>query len=687
MNDMNEKIENRSGDIPQPQESTENKEEDKKQPNNQNIRNEGDGGKQININAGEIKKINIDLEPEKKFKDPTKPFTLDTNNILEFDEPILDGCCKELEENGILIVTSFDIEVLSAFPHNLIEKSNLTLSEKRILFFKGDNLKRNDLSIEILVAGKIGSGDQTLIITQIFDNGAQYFIDSILQIDTPNHKIEIKNSLKAKKRMILLLFERKLFLKTFKENTKDLPFPHIYLDKQDKKPNEQLEPKSFNTWKSKIENAFVDTGNRLWTTDGEQVKIFHVKSKDPIVSWPLMQRNWKIFFNLPLCNSFFCADWDGSLYAFNEETREKGQILREAKYNDLPVHCIAGNENGQLAVGTWGGKIILDNSLENTTAEAISPVIPCLPTHLLLLSTGFAIAADQAGCVHLLDCKGKQEVIMKSQSVIKDMWAYEEQAGDFILLLLENKRIVEIKIRGNKINPISLYGEVSAFSHRGKNAQDKWTALVMKGGAIDWFSWNARRIVTNNRVKLKYEIRQFIALYDPQQPTALIGIGLTEKGEFFSLNGNEAKIYPSPSIEKVLVTDDGRFVYWLFKDRIEWLRNPVFLPIPCKIEKISQAGALVCDEYKEIRLAFKNTGAAPINKIKAQIKGQDRITEEWVEKKDIELFPGKTIELSFSVRAIAVGTLNLDLQIEMEDEAGPPSWPHTISLRVESMEK
>jgi hypothetical protein len=742
-----DEVEDKNTDSPKPQEVINNKGQNNNQSTNQSVTNENSTiDTQIPIGRAGTVTIFPPKEDKEEFKDPTKPFDLDTNNILELDGPTLDECCRELEKERILIINSFDAEVLSAFPHTLIEKRKLITSDKRILFFKGDNLIRKDLSIETLVDEKIGRGDQTLIITEIFDNGAQYLIDSLLRIDAPNYINRIKKSLKTKGRMILLLIERKLFIKTFKEKEKNFAFPPKYIDfwphvlkiyhysdceikriqneinqqrsqglwensdvefydqvikylknhelnvqvesrKGKIKPSELLERKPFKTLMIKTISTFVDGDNRLWVTDGEQVKIFHVNSTNSIDGWPLMGKRWKKIFHQPWCNSLLCADWEGSLYIFNEKTRGEGQVLRKAKYNDLPVHCIAGEKIGQLAVGTWDGKILIYDSGESTNLEPHNLTIPYLPIHLDILAPGSIAVADQSGDVRLIDFQGTQKVIWKSDAAIKDMWAYEEKPGYFVLLILEKNRLVEVKIPGDKTQVIPLDGEVVSLSHRKRNAQDKWTAVVMKGGVIDWLSWKPLRILNNNRVKLNFEIRQFIALYDPQQPIALIGIGLNEEGKFFFLNGGDLKIYSGQSIERLLVDKDGRFVFWLFKNNIEWRRNPAILSIACRVEKVATDGYLISGKYKEIKVTLKNSGTVPIFKIRTQLKGHERIVEEKTEEKKIRLFPDQTMDLSFSVKAIAVGTLNLEFQLEMEDEAGPPGWKQTIGLRVESKEK
>jgi hypothetical protein len=209
----------------------------------------------------------------------------------------------------------------------------------------------------------------------------------------------------------------------------------------------------------------------------------------------------------------------------------------------------------------------------------------------------------------------------------------------------------------------------------------------MEGGIIDWLSLKPFRILDSNRVTLDFEVRHFIALYDPQQPTALIGVGLNKEGNFFSLKGGELKTNPGPSIEQIVLDHSGRFVFRIFKDRIEWMRNPAVLPMACKVEKVAMKGNLTPGVYEEITVILKNTGTVPIYKIKIQLKGHERVIEERVEEREVKLLPEQTMNLDLSVKAEAVGTLNLELRIEMEDEAGPPTCDQTIDLKVESRGK
>jgi translation elongation factor EF-1beta len=66
--------------------------------------------------------------------------------------------------------------------------------------------------------------------------------------------------------------------------------------------------------------------------------------------------------------------------------------------------------------------------------------------------------------------------------------------------------------------------------------------------------------------------------------------------------------------------------------------------------------------------------------------GKERIIEEPVAEKNTCLQPGQTIDLSLSIKAIAIGTLDLRFQIQMEDEAGSVGEMQEIGLKVESKE-
>ncbi|MCX6583876.1 MAG: hypothetical protein NT166_27180 [Candidatus Aminicenantes bacterium] len=168
--------------------------------------------------------------PRDEFKDPTEEFFVDSSNILNIDADLLAKYCRELDTERILLVNSFDVGVLSAFPSTILEKGQLKVAEHRILFFKGNNLKREDLNIEALVKEQIGKEKPILVIIQIFDSGAQYFLDSLLNADDQNYINNIKNALKTEKRILLFLIEHKLFSKRFKEKKGDFSFQLKYID-------------------------------------------------------------------------------------------------------------------------------------------------------------------------------------------------------------------------------------------------------------------------------------------------------------------------------------------------------------------------------------------------------------------------------------------------------------------------
>ena len=199
-----------------------------------------DGQIKNQFNANEIRNLVIhatEKEHAEDFKDPSDPFFVDERNILDIDSQVLEQCCREIKGERILFVNSFDVDVLSAFPSTLLKKSQLEVSEKRIVLFKGKNLEREDLNINTLVNGQIGDKQPSLIIIEVFETsdtgahiGAKYLLDSLFQIDTANYKNIINNNLKSKKRMLLFLVEQKLFSKTFEERAKKFMFPTKKVD-------------------------------------------------------------------------------------------------------------------------------------------------------------------------------------------------------------------------------------------------------------------------------------------------------------------------------------------------------------------------------------------------------------------------------------------------------------------------
>lgn len=489
-----------------------------------------------------------------------------------------------------------------------------------------------------------------------------------------------------------------LCLKVFSSSTgfQDLEFLPIEVPSEElSKPGPPApaplppEGKFFKTSMSSIVTGFVDFENQLWVTDGQQIQIFNVNNADSIDRWPLKSKQWKKIFHQPWQNSFLFSDWEGGLYMFNEKNRGEGHILRTPKYDDLPIHCMGVGEQGHLVVGTWDGKIFRYNSDKNANHFDYITTLASLPIRLVPLFNNSIAIADQSGALWLLDSKGKQDMIWKSDLVLKDIWAHEESNGYVAIIILEEDRLVQVNPGKHKKKPevIKLDSKVVHLSHMKGNAPDKWTALVMEGGIIDWLSLKPFRILDSNRVTLDFEVQHFTALYDPQQPTALIGVGLGKEGNFFSLKGGELNTYSSPSIEQLILDHSGRFVFQIFKNSIEWMRNPAVLPMACKVEKVAVKGNLTPGVYKEITVILKNTGTVPIYKIKTQLKGHEHVIVERVEEKKVKLLPGQTLDLDLSVKAKAVGVLNLELRIEMEDEAGPPTWNQTIDLKVESKGK
>lgn len=444
----------------------------------------------------------------------------------------------------------------------------------------------------------------------------------------------------------------------------------------------------FNTRMAQISTYFTDLKGQLWITDGQQVKIFQVNSPEPVAVWLLPAVPFKCFLPQIWRDRFLCSDWDGSLFMLNGQAGGREQVLYQAKYDALPIHCLAVDQQGQLVAATWDGQILSWAADGQPLLANHPPTVPYLPTHLVPRLNQTIAVADQAGYLRLLNSSGQQNWSWRADGVIRQLWTHETGDEQAILLaLINDRRMIEVRSGEQQPNVIELDSPVVDLSHRSGQTAQRWTVLALAGGVVDWLSWSPFRIFRSNRVKFDFEIRQILAVYDPQRPNALIALGLTTSGQLFRVNDREVELFPTPPIQRLILDPSARFMFWLLGERIEVYRNPAILPTACTVKLNSIEGALTVNVFNEIGVGLENVGLAPIYKIRARLQGEDRIQRsEWQQR--IRLLPGELMNLRFSVKAIAAGpAVPVELMVELEDEAGPPVWSMNFTFNVESREK
>ncbi len=433
---------------------------------------------------------------------------------------------------------------------------------------------------------------------------------------------------------------------------------------------------------------FVQEGEQFWTSNGEQVEIFARHSPHPVDKWVLPNIRWKQIFPQRWRGRVLCSDWDGSLYAFDNQTDSQSQVIYSARYDDLPIHRIAVGSSGQLVAATWDGKLLAWDAEGNMILEPRVAAIPHLPLHLLSCGQDRIVVADQARTIWLFDHLGQLVWRWQADGAIDTMWAWEDQdcgeaANLTFFLLLDCCQVARIRA-GEQQAKENLPSSVTTLARLEDRQGERWVVLAFEDRTLAWLSCFPFRLFSSSTLHLDWDVQQLIAVRDPQRPKDLIAMGLNRNGQLFTLENQKHKLYSTPPIRSLRVDPSGRFMFWILPDRIEMYRNPAVLATSCEVTVSGVEGTLLVGEYRKISLDLTNSGAVPISRITAKLRGKGRILPSKEVTKQGMFLPGDHIFIAFSIQAIAAGSLEVTLEVTMEDEAGPPPSHMYLDLLVES---
>lgn len=453
-----------------------------------------------------------------------------------------------------------------------------------------------------------------------------------------------------------------------------------------------------------VESFFIDSLGWLWIADDQQVKRYNLLDRTlKDTNWILPRVQWKTFFSTaeagssPGGGAIFATDWEGGLQVFDDRSRGAGRWLRQAQFDDVPVFLLAVGSGAQLdgasaaiAAASWNGEV----NFWDVNGKAIFPQsaikLSHLPTRLLPLDAHHLLVVDETGAILIFDPGGRQVwsgSLSQFPGKVGQIWADIQSTtpltGRFFVLVAQNT-LVRVDLATSRMDSLVFSQPVVAASQVKCADGEAWTCVGLAGGRIEWVSWSQFRTVDADRVELGFEIQDLHAVFDPQNPNSLLAVGLTHEGQFFTLQDSEFHLFSTAAIQKLILDESGRFIYWLLPGKIEIYRNPVIEPYPCRVSLVQIEGQLQVGAYCELKIHLANSGKIPISRIFATLLGEGKIEPGSCEVEN-HINPGQTIQLVFSARSLVQGTsVPLELQLEMDDEAGPPSTEQKIPCSVKA---
>jgi hypothetical protein len=256
-----------------------------------------------------------------------------------------------------------------------------------------------------------------------------------------------------------------------------------------------------------------------------------------------------------------------------------------------------------------------------------------------------------------------------------------------LMMLLDGTRVVRVRPGAHppsELKTLSLPSPVRDFSHLDRQDGEGWTVLALEDRSLAWLSWSSFRLPSAYRVELEWDVRDVVALHDPQRPSALVSLGITGTSHLFATSDRKVREYPLSPVHLICPDPSGRFLFCVLDEGVEMYRNPAILPVACEVMVGSVEGTLVVGEYRELVINLVNSGSIPISRLAATLRGRDRILPSSEIVRKGEYLPGERIPLRLSVQAIAAGTLQVELRVAMEDESGPPAIETRLDVHVQS---
>ncbi|MEW6401486.1 MAG: CHAT domain-containing protein [Chloroflexota bacterium] len=458
-----------------------------------------------------------------------------------------------------------------------------------------------------------------------------------------------------------------------------------------KKPKEPLSPLiPIQTYKTDLARhglGFTDSQGILWLSDGRDIELFELQNPHPLERWHLPELRWKTRLDGSWQNGMVLADWDGNLYMFNHQTGGRGKKLYNARYSDLPLHRLYVDENSFLAAASWDGKVMMWEPSGELVLLPPSPITPYLPTGVKPCGKETIAVSDQGNNLRVIDKAGKELWCYQEEGTIRDFWLStgdDEKTANFFLLV-DAPKIVNIKLGQASGKEMSLKSKIVSYSNLLRNHGEDETLLFMDEGGMEWFSWIPFRITTPSGLPQDLIAQKCFAFSSWQHKANRLSLWLDGQGNLFSADENSIQAYPFPPANRLALSGTKRFMYLYYDDRVEAYRNPALPSAPCHVRLENVSGTLSSSRYQEIRITLQNSGDVPICNILAHLSGKGVHLNTLAEEKwHGLLLPGEQIDLSFLAKASEAGKLLFVLDIQMQDEAGPPVWEDHLDFSIDT---
>ncbi|MCH9686265.1 MAG: toll/interleukin-1 receptor domain-containing protein, partial [Deltaproteobacteria bacterium] len=405
--------------------------------------------------------------------------------------------------------------------------------------------------------------------------------------------------------------------------------------------------------------TFEDGDERIWATNGSEVRIYEFDKPTPVDRRFLEKRPWKQVFRTTWNGRMLASDWDGGLYTLGPDTDPGGEPLRAGMYSSLPVHLVATGRHTLFAT-TWDGHVLAwdGHGLDGTSIGRL----PHLPRRLLALADGGAIVVDEGGNVLGFGPRGMKRFEIRLKPPVATLWTCDVFRRKGVAAITGDQGIVLMDLEGAVVRDSAIGADPLVLAHRNDSQYDCFTALATDTRELKWLDWTSFCIIDQITVSLPFSVRRMGCFSEPGRSTLLQVIGLSDDGALFSTCEHSLVRYESEPFEDCSLFAGGHLLLCRSGTKMHLYRNPVLSDAACSVAVKGLTGSLQVGTFGELVVVLENDGKIPIRRLDAVLDGENRI-EPSSAHHDERVMPGDRVSLTFFVRGHATGA-RVPLQLD-----------------------
>ncbi len=433
----------------------------------------------------------------------------------------------------------------------------------------------------------------------------------------------------------------------------------------------------------------AESGGRIWICTGLRAELYHLRQPSSLSAFKLPDRRWKAFSSRVWREGLLAADWDGCLFHLTGQ-RATSDPLYSPAWDDTPMHILAVSDEGILWAASWNGR------LRRWSADGAASPLPngtgveALPTHLIPLPNAACLVVDQSGLLTVFDDAGSVRWQWQSSTPVRAVRVDAQRWPYHYLIWNSAQQVIQLTEGSSVAAAVNFDSPLRLIAETPNGKIDRWYAVALEGGQIDWLSTSSPTVDRVSRVLLDESLLQFCPVSVNGQEESRNILGLTDSHRVVSISGHDVRHFGEHdrpvTANRMQLDSSGRLLYLMQSNAVDAYRNPCVPTAVLEMELLQpNQEVVVKDVYSRLVLRLRNSGPVEIHSLKAWLQpdGVDRAFQ-LIHAPQLPVRAGATTELEFSVCSPSLGHWPLRLHLELMDVGGPPATHLELPLTVES---